>query len=353
MATPPDPASPAVRDRLVEALELDLVGPGPDDPLAAERLPGRERPSNWYLTGFLVPSGLPPERCADDDEDDDFGAEVPGQAGLVEESGEDRKAAKRGWFPSSIGLSFLVPAEAERLAVTVRWGDYAQETAESAEGGAKQVWRRTPRMMEVETPLAGAGDTDAVGPGDAPAPVYDVPGSGGLQLQVVERALDAAAASAGLPPGARAVSVFLVNRREPPPEGEDPEPAHAFQAGVEVRGDRPFLARPDLRGARGGAGDDWDERVADLHYADTPEYAAGHGVSADWELTGGVCHLVRTTWMPVADVQKTDTFDPPGVELSMEALGALTGAAEVEAARVWTGTPPRRSTRLRTRRSRG
>ncbi len=326
-------SSPTVRDRLAEALALDLVGPGPDDPLAAERLPGRERPSNWYLTGFLVPSGLPPERCADADEDDDFDAEVPGQAGLLEESSEDRKAAKRGWFPSSIGLSFLVAAEAERLAVTVRWGDYAQETVESAEGGAKQVWRRTPRMVEVETPLARDGDAEGAGTADdGAAPIYDVPGSGGLQLQVVERALDAAAAGAGLPPGARAVSVFLVNRREPPPEGEDPESAHAFQAGLEVRGDRPFPARPDLRGARGGAGDDWDERVADLQYADTPEYAAGHGVSADWELTGGVCRLVRTTWMPAADVRKTDTFDPPGVELSMAALGALAGAAEVEAA---------------------
>ena len=229
-------SSSAVRDRLATALELDLVGPGPDDPLAAERLPGRERPSNWYLTGFLVPSGLPAERCADDDEDDDF-AEVPGQAGLPEESSEDRKAAKRGWFPSSIGLSFLVPAEAERLAVTVRWGDYAQETVETAEGGTKQVWRRTPRMMEVETPLGGSekasGGTAGPGPpdgersaadrpDDGAEPVYDVPGSGGLQLQVVERALDAAAAAAGLPAGARAVSVFLVNRREPPPEGEDP-----------------------------------------------------------------------------------------------------------------------------------
>ena len=26
--------------------------------------------------------------------------------------------------------------------------------------------------------------------------------------------------------------------------------------------------------------EDWDEQVADLHYADAPEYATGHGVSA-------------------------------------------------------------------------
>ena len=46
-----------VRSRLREALELDLIGPGAGHPLADERLPGWVRPSNWYLTGFLVPRG--------------------------------------------------------------------------------------------------------------------------------------------------------------------------------------------------------------------------------------------------------------------------------------------------------
>mgnify|MGYP006966954200 CR=1 FL=1 len=60
-----------VRARLVEALKLDLVGPSARHALAEERLRGWERPSNWYLTGFLIPMGTPPERSADADEDDD------------------------------------------------------------------------------------------------------------------------------------------------------------------------------------------------------------------------------------------------------------------------------------------
>lgn len=51
-----------VRARLVEALKLDLVGPWAGHTLAEERLPGRVRPSNWYLTGFLIPSETPPDR---------------------------------------------------------------------------------------------------------------------------------------------------------------------------------------------------------------------------------------------------------------------------------------------------
>ena len=44
-----------VRDRLVEALKLDLVGPWAGHALADERLPGWVRPSNWYLTGVPDP----------------------------------------------------------------------------------------------------------------------------------------------------------------------------------------------------------------------------------------------------------------------------------------------------------
>lgn len=65
-----DVGSAEVRRYLVEALRLDLVGPDAGAELAEERLPGWVRPSNWYLTGFLVPSDAPPEQRCDADEDD-------------------------------------------------------------------------------------------------------------------------------------------------------------------------------------------------------------------------------------------------------------------------------------------
>ena len=42
-----------VREQLVDALRLDLVGPEPGSELEREMLP--QPPSRWYLTGFLVP----------------------------------------------------------------------------------------------------------------------------------------------------------------------------------------------------------------------------------------------------------------------------------------------------------
>ena len=114
--------SAEVREEIVQALGLDLIGPWAGHPLADERLPGWVRPSNWYLTGFLVPRGAPVEQRGDADVDEE--SEVAETAGLGDDSAEDRRAAKKGFFPSSMGLSFLVGANLDTLEVIVRWGDY-------------------------------------------------------------------------------------------------------------------------------------------------------------------------------------------------------------------------------------
>ena len=157
---------------------------------------------------------------------------------------------------------------------------------------------------------------------------YRVPGSHGLVLHVVARPVNAESLAGRIAPGTRSVSLFLVNERPPTAEAVRDE-AFAFQAQLEVTGTAPFVPRPD---PRGGAGDDPDERVADLHYADTPEYAAGHGIAADWELTDGACRLIFTSWIPSAHIEKTETVEMPRVELGMAALGDLTDGAAAERA---------------------
>ncbi len=299
----------SVRRRLVEALNLDLVGPWAGHALSDEKLPGWIRPSTWYLTGFLVPTDAPVEQRSDADEDDDLDA-VPEHGGLPEESAEERKAAKRSLFPSSMGLSFLVPEDADTLAVTVRWGDYQHEARKTGDPSGDEpaepsIWRRRPAERTLHVDLSKPGD-------------YAVPDSGGgLVLHVVERRIRTESLT-DIPAGTRSVSLFLVNRR--PPNAEEANFAYAFQAEIEVRSARGFVPRPDPRRARNG---DWDADVADLHYADTPEYAVGHGVSADWEVAEGACRMLRTTWIPQAHVAKTETVDRPDVVLVMDALGAL------------------------------
>ena len=306
-----------VRERMVEALKLDLVGPLAGSPLASEKLPGWIRPSNWYLTGFLIPVGTPPEKSADADEDDDADV-IPETAGLLEESNDDRKAAKKGYFPSSMGLSFLVAKEARSITVLVRWGDYTPAEIEGADGKpAIDIWQRQACERSVPITLKGVNNED----------VHNVPNSGGLQFHLVERLITAGDLDGHIPQGTRSVSVFLVNHRKP--MDINPDLAFVFQAEIEVRSEYPFVPRPDLRGAQAA---EWDEQVADLHYADTPEYATGHGVSAEWDIMDGECRLLRSAWIPSAEVEKTETVPMPGVELSMDALGALADGAATETA---------------------
>ena len=322
-----------VRSRLREALALDLIGPDSGHALVDERLPGWVRPSSWYLTGFLVPRGARAEQRADDDSDDDFEAEVADEAGLGDDSAEERQAARKGFFPSSIGLSFLVAKDAGELDVTIRWGDYrhvkdgagngeeapesgGEASAAAGRNDAAQWWQRTPRQAAVRVTLPAGGRK-----------LYPVPGSDGLVLHAVARPVNSAGFAGRLPPGARSVSLFLVNER--PAADDRADQAFAFQAELEVRGALPFVPRPD---PRGGAGDDRDQHVADLHYAGTPEYAAGHGVAADWELVDGVCRLLRTAWIPTAEVEKIETVDVPGVETTMAALGGLADGRAAERA---------------------
>ncbi len=316
LPVPVSMTSAEVRSCIVDALRLDLVGPGPGHEHQNERLPGWIRPSNWYHTGFLIPSSTPPEKSADQDEDDDFDV-VPKDAGLSEEANEERKTAKKGYLPSSMGLSFLVAEATRTLEAVVTWGDYTSEDNDDPEVKQDQVWQRHPRREVVAI--------DAT-PTRSPR-VIDVPDSGGLQLHVVVRPLSTDGRYEEIPRGTRSVSVFLVNHR--PPDEDTPDLAYVFQPRVEIHSKVPIVPRPDLRGARS---EDRDEAIGDLHYADTPEYATGHGVAADWDLVDSRCQKIRTIWIPEATVERTETHTIDGLDLSMDALGALPDGAAAEAA---------------------
>ena len=197
-----------------------------------------------------------------------------------------------------MGLSFLVPKEARSITVIVRWGDYAPTEIEGRRRQARvRLAATSARRDALPVPLTGSKDPV----------VHDVPGSGGLQLHIVERLISAQDLEQHIPQGTRSVSVFLVNHRTP--DEEKPDLAYVFQAEIEVRSDHPFVPRPDLRGAQAA---EWDDQVADLHYADTPEYATGHGVSAEWDIVDSACRLLRSAWIPSAEVEKTATVDCAG-----------------------------------------
>ena len=49
--------SQQIREKLVETVCLDLIGPSNDHRFAHELLP--QSPQRWYLNGYLVPQSAP------------------------------------------------------------------------------------------------------------------------------------------------------------------------------------------------------------------------------------------------------------------------------------------------------
>ena len=126
---------------------LQALGDEGND-LIEEKL--KSSPSNWYQTGFLIPSDTPLAVRADDTGDDDF-AGLDGQdlnkKNKAKGAGDDTGAAETGsarkvFLPASIGLSFLLPAKAD-LKVVARWADYIREPAPGDTND--EVWVRSQR----------------------------------------------------------------------------------------------------------------------------------------------------------------------------------------------------------------
>jgi hypothetical protein len=303
-----------VRQRLVDALRLDLVGPG--ELLGAENMTvGQaneilpQRPSTWYLTGFLVPLDAAPEQRIDQQNNEEVD-ELSDSQGLDDAAAPEPAAARVRYLPSSMGVSVLIPEGNKNLKVIVRWGDYRSRRAGDEEPGPF-VWERTEREAAVQFQIPDKTQQ--------PSEV-DVPQSAGLRVAVSVKPITTNDAEGGLPPGTRSVSVFLVNRRTPQPD-EDRDHAFAFQAQLEIFGDLPFVPRPNLRSLES---DDWDERVADLQYCDAYEFAVGHAIATEAILdTDGQCKCVRTLWIPGSEVERIAPTTIEGIELSMEVLGQL------------------------------
>jgi hypothetical protein len=314
------PTGEAVRDHLIAALQADLIGPfaGPTDAPEVLQLP----PSRWYLTGFLAPEA---GRIVDDPTADD---ELP--AGDDDEGDEGSDAEplpkQRKIFPASIGLSVLIPPGADGpLTTTLTWAEYTEDKVDTdpqldgpdRKAKTVKVWVRRPcgpalTLVPLDPERLAAG-----------VPVTDAPGIWLIgQIQ--------AADGQGLPSGARALSLFVVNRRAVP-EIARAEEHFLFQVALTVEHPAGFLPRPNRTGERS---DDFDDRVADLHYRAHTELVVGHGVAAEPDPQAPQVHgwptRVRTTWLPQAEVRRVKTHLEPGVETRMDHLAEITDAQGAE-----------------------
>jgi hypothetical protein len=345
-------SSVEVRSAIVTAFRRDLVGPGPQDTdLARERL--NESPSRWYLTGFLAPAEDPlaqdGRQGAEDDpsaqEETETDVEEPVDEGAGGAAGDaevpDAPNTKRRFLPSSIGITVLLPPGATEVEAHVSWGDYRtepplaedilapDEPEEAGEEGKRKKkdrpmvdWVRAPQQRSIRLAVREGRGEPVVIPGSAAAQHK----GGGLALETHARLF-----TYRTPDGneqARALTVFLVNRRSVPHRFYA-DVSYAFQARLELSCAQGFRPRRDISSYRS---DDFDLRAADLHYRDVCEYAVGRNSAAAWSADEEAAGRVTRVWtdpLPQAEVERVAANEDENLKsrvvFGMEALAERAG----------------------------
>lgn len=121
-----------VRKKMLDAVRMDLIGPT----AAEEAL--TELPTNSYITGMLYPAD------SDITEDENYNdveftegrldADGNGSESVVLEDEEPDESTKGGFKkPSSIGVSFYLSEETNKINVDVYWGSYYSDKVDDGE----------------------------------------------------------------------------------------------------------------------------------------------------------------------------------------------------------------------------
>lgn len=308
-----------IRELLQLAVMDDLLGPagGPRERIVDMGV--RDR----YLVGKLAPreaaqggiEGLEGP-LANDDFEAPTEAQAPGRhepgaefgtaTGRVEPESDSADeidaASNQSLVPSSLGMTFCVDGDVDRIEIEARWGRYERVPNDEHEllksnGQKAKVWQRIPCGGKIELPL-----TEGVIPHQAPDNEFPE-----VRVQGSIRAKNAN--------GDRLVTLFLVNSQEEPDTNRDT--AWVFQPELIVRSEKDaakraiFRRRPVLD----ADGMDPEREALEMIYRNRVEFAVGHGVAVHAETADDVTLAteVRTTVMPQYEVQVTET---PGLDPS-------------------------------------
>lgn len=308
-------ASPAaIRDELTDMVVRDLLGPagGPEEEL-------HEREAHVYgryLVGMLAPvdSEVPLEEL--DELATGDGAE--GEEGAA----ETNTPAGGTYFPSSMGMSFVVDSELTEILVEAEWGQYLRiksETQTQKDGEPANVWKRRP----VAPPPVTVPLREGTFPLGAPHPEHP-------RVTLTVRMRDT---SQGW-----VVTVFLVNQQEERKRrGEPKDEVWLFQPKLRARatdGRPAFVQKKDLKLdlSRMDRLTREETETLEMLYRHQREFAVGHGVSVHATLPEPLAEratMVETEWVPRYEVpQQTprsaaDDANLAGLTMDMKALAEM------------------------------
>jgi hypothetical protein len=304
----------AIRDELTDMVVRDLLGPagGPDEELNQyeDHVYGR------YLVGMLAPksSEIPGGEL-------DELSTTGGDEG--EEGAPDTGVPPVGtYFPSSMGMSFVVTADIREIVVDVEWGHYQRihsPTQKKKDGSPAPVWKRKAVVVEPKTLLLKDGIIEPVQlRNDYPL----------VMMQGRMR----------LTKDGWIVTLFLVNQQpERTRRGEPKDEVWVFQPKIRVRGTE---GQPIFVQRKGVTADlskmdpltREETETLEMLYRHQREFAVGHGISVHAtlpELLAERAIAVETEWMPSFEVpqqtprSQADDENLNGLVLDMKVLAEM------------------------------
>ena len=298
-----DPSSPtlseryAFRDRIVDALQTDLMGPTSRDEVL------EEAPLSRYVTGILWPPTAPV--VAQSDDVPSGGLDDPTSADATDTEPDLGVADSRRITPSSMGITFTVDSGlVTHVELRARAARYVPRGAESADGTRNDItWIR-------EEPTVAPVTLNVANPGKQPA--KNPLGPVGLELFTLIRDPDES--------GLVTITAVLRNTTERPGNTGRRDEHSWFQVGLEAVTDVPAIV--DRSKSRRNLPDDPDLKSSALLYREQRTFAIGHGCSTDWHSeSGGLVSSVASAFIPRATVPRARPSER-GADLSLSTMSS-------------------------------
>jgi len=327
---------PSARDKLVDFLRSELIGPDPVEGFVkdGEEILYPDPPRLRYVAGILFPQrvdvaeveradkqeqpelefpGFTPTEIEETRAEDDLGADSS-SSGEAPDSSDDVVSMSNAYLPSALGFSCRLEPPRSGLEVSVRAGVYetGDHTLKRDDGGSAVV-RAYFRRSIAATLVLEVDQLPRMGQAPLVKRVVQTESGAVLNLHVVNRS--SGQASEATP----ALFTFsLVNASEAP-DKRLPNELCFFQ--VEL-----FLSAVDKSPCfapfrRAGFATDDDTQSNELLYRDVLTFAIGHGCAAGWsELKDGRPTQIRAEPLPIHEVKPIRPCTLKDLPISMSEL---------------------------------
>ena len=272
-----------IRQRIIDALKTDLIGPMAKDEVMDES------PVFAYLTGMLFPrtmDELTLEALTDVNSSEDAFSEDDDYTPPPDEDDNDPVSSAKFKKQSSIGMSFYVKSSEENIKFRVRWGDYHKftEAQMKADGTEKAVVRYQREDQEAFVDVALNSFARSAD--------YSIPVDSNIKLHVTKMKLKTAYTL---------VTAYVINER---PQSEDiASVMFQVELSAVANGEEGmFMAEHICREIL---------EVDEFYYEQRPVFGRGRGCAVVWESDNNrAAKVVSTAFIP--------EYEFPGVSAALE-----------------------------------